>query len=131
MIVRQRAVATLSFFARFAGRSTFSDAFTTSLSSLRHHKLIGISDHIDKSILLSATNNDLSNDDDDCGCATTTATIFSGKPSDSAKILNAREAVRQKQFFTVNGESTKMDDLIGQGTQNNNVSIVVFLRSLG
>lgn len=66
---------------------------------------------------------------EDCGCATTTPTQFSGKPSEKAKSINVREAIRETPFYSVNGERTQMDDVVfGNGQQ---ASVVVFLRSLG
>ena len=62
---------------------------------------------------------------DDCGC-----TQFSGKPSEKAQLLNARQAVRSSTFYTVNGQPTTMDDLIGP-PENGQTSVVVLLRSLG
>jgi hypothetical protein len=67
----------------------------------------------------------LSASTDDCGC-----TQFSGKPSEKAQSLNARQAVRSSTFYTVNGQPTTMDDLIGP-PENGQTSVVVFLRSLG
>lgn len=55
---------------------------------------------------------------------------FEGKPSERAKKLNLREAMRQSSFLDVNGNERNMDDLIG-GPSEGSVSIVVFLRSLG
>mmetsp|Transcript_422 Transcript_422/g.603 ORF Transcript_422/g.603 Transcript_422/m.603 type:complete len:110 (-) Transcript_422:561-890(-) len=60
---------------------------------------------------------------EDCGCATTN---FSGNPSNKAKSINVREAMRGTPFYTVNGDRTQMDDVLGK-----RVSVVVFLRSLG
>ena len=64
----------------------------------------------------------LSTDIPDCGCTT-----FSGKPSDKALAIDPRQAVGAKPIFSVNGEQTNVNDLIGtKGT-----SVVIFLRSLG
>ena len=58
----------------------------------------------------------------DCGC-----TIYSGKPSDKARSLDPRRAIGTSPIFSVNGDQTSIDELIGtRGT-----AIVVFLRSLG
>lgn len=58
----------------------------------------------------------------DCGC-----TIYSGKPSDKARAVDPRRAIGTAPLFSVNGDQTSIDELIGtRGT-----AIVVFLRSLG
>mmetsp|Transcript_21905 Transcript_21905/g.60906 ORF Transcript_21905/g.60906 Transcript_21905/m.60906 type:complete len:119 (+) Transcript_21905:44-400(+) len=64
--------------------------------------------------------------DQDCGCADD-AIVFRGEPSDRAKSLNHREAIQNVPFCNVNGESVTMSGLL----PSDNVSIVVFLRSLG
>lgn len=61
-----------------------------------------------------------------CGCDT----LVSGNPSVKARSIDPREAVRSASFYTVNGERTNMDDLIGKPTTKA-TSIVVFMRSLG
>jgi hypothetical protein len=61
-------------------------------------------------------------------------TIFSGEPTMYAQGLNIRQVIRDGSIFTVNEELVTMDDIIGDpiSTENNNkISIVVFLRSLG
>lgn len=65
---------------------------------------------------------------ENCGCQ---ETIFSGKPSNKARAINPREEIRQKTLFSVNGEQVTMDELIGGPSEEQEVSIVVFLRSLG
>ena len=76
----------------------------------------------------------LSPAEDDCGCGaepTAIATVYSGKRSDRAmEITNIREAIRNRKFYTVNGESLTMDDIIGNPIDDR-VSVVVLLRSLG
>lgn len=66
----------------------------------------------------------LNTDEIDCGCG---PTIFSGKPSDMARNLNPREAIRSGSIFNLDAEEIRMDDLLGKSP----VSIVVFMRSLG
>lgn len=66
--------------------------------------------------------------DENCGCQV--ETVFSGKPSEIARGLNPREAVRDIPFFSVNGDVVTMDDVIGKPGEEK-VSVVVFLRSLG
>ena len=81
------------------------------------------------------TQQNLSTESDDCGCAPATAqTLYSGKPSDRARNdINPREAIRQSTFQNLEGESVTMDDIIGPPTSeiSSPTSIVVFLRSLG
>lgn len=67
-------------------------------------------------------------DDIDCGCQTQVK--FSGNPPEKARTLNHREVLREHQIYNVDGETIKMDQLIGEPTSNQ-VSVVVFLRSLG
>mmetsp|Transcript_32931 Transcript_32931/g.93628 ORF Transcript_32931/g.93628 Transcript_32931/m.93628 type:complete len:130 (+) Transcript_32931:60-449(+) len=67
-------------------------------------------------------------DDIDCGCQTQIK--FSGNPPEKARTLNHREVLREHQIYNVDGETIKMDQLIGEPTSNQ-VSVVVFLRSLG
>lgn len=67
----------------------------------------------------------LSNTDDiDCGCAPTT---FSGKPSDIARNLNPRQAIRNGRIFSLDSEEVRLDTLL----EKSPISIVVFMRSLG
>lgn len=62
--------------------------------------------------------------DEDCGCG---GANVSGAPSEAARALDPRVAIGQSSLFTLNGEETNMNQLIGEtGT-----SLVVFLRSLG
>jgi hypothetical protein len=67
---------------------------------------------------------------DDCGCATA-PTIYSGKPSTYAQSINPRQLLREnnnnKPMYNVDGEEVFINTLLDQ----NKVSIVVFLRSLG
>jgi hypothetical protein len=75
-------------------------------------------------------------DDADCGCGDTGSrtTIFSGKPSNIAKKLNPRQAIRNGSIYNLYGEEVTMDNILvrnDNNNNNNNVSIVVFLRSLG
>lgn len=64
---------------------------------------------------------------EDCGCADV---MFAGEPSDRAKGLDARQAIRNTKIYRVSGEPVLMDDLLGE-PETSGVSIVVFLRSLG
>lgn len=83
----------------------------------------------------------IDDDADDCGCGDTTGdrtpTIFSGKPSNIAKKLNPRQAIRNGSIYNLYGEEVTMDKILvrnnnsNNNNNNNNVSIVVFLRSLG
>lgn len=65
----------------------------------------------------------------DCGCGTPAATntIYSGKPPNKARTIDPRQVIATKPIYTVNGDPTNMDELIG----TSGTSIVVFLRSLG
>jgi len=67
--------------------------------------------------------------DEDCGCSDTV--VFEGEPSDRARNLNAREAVRSHPLYDADGQKIVMDDLIGPPDKKGKPSIVVFLRSLG
>mmetsp|Transcript_4959 Transcript_4959/g.7520 ORF Transcript_4959/g.7520 Transcript_4959/m.7520 type:complete len:127 (+) Transcript_4959:180-560(+) len=69
------------------------------------------------------------NDAEDCGCGT--PMVLSGDPSSKARSLNPREAIRKSTFYTVNGEKTSIDKLVGEPQSDNGVSIVVLLRSFG
>jgi hypothetical protein len=62
----------------------------------------------------------------DCACKTS----FSGSPSEIARKSNPREVIRSDTLFKLSGEAVKIDDLIGEPSSDQ-VSIVVFLRSLG
>jgi hypothetical protein len=64
---------------------------------------------------------------EDCGCADV---MFAGDPSDRAKSIDARQALRNTKIYRVSGEPVLMDDLLGE-PETNGVSIVVFMRSLG
>jgi hypothetical protein len=77
----------------------------------------------------SATACQLSNaaQTEDCGCADV---IFGGDPSDRAKGIDARQAIRNSNIYRVSGEPVLMDDLLGE-PETSGVSIVVFMRSLG
>lgn len=66
--------------------------------------------------------------DNDCGCSRTT---FSGAPSNVAKELNFREAIRKGSIFSLDSDEVKMDDLLENKNGGNSLSVVVFLRSLG
>ena len=66
--------------------------------------------------------------EEDCGCGDTV--ILSGKPSDKARSIDPRQAIRKSSIYTINGEKTNMDNLIGIPKESG-ISIVVFLRSLG
>jgi hypothetical protein len=68
---------------------------------------------------------------DDCGCSPASTIIFSGKPSMEARRSNPRQAIKEatSSLYDVNGESVVLEDLLTKG--NRDVSIVVFLRSLG
>jgi len=75
----------------------------------------------------------LSSEADDCGCDTTntrTRTIFSGNPSNTAKSLNIRQAIRNGSIYDLYGKEVTMNSLLGR-KDDNNLSIVIFLRSLG
>jgi hypothetical protein len=68
---------------------------------------------------------------DDCGCNPASTIIFSGKPSLDARRSNPRQAVKEatSTICDVNGKSVALEDLLTQ--DNRDVSIVIFLRSLG
>lgn len=65
-----------------------------------------------------------STDGEDCGCG---ATTFSGKPSEKALKVDARQSIGANPIYNVNGEQTDINEQIG----NSGTAIVVFLRSLG
>ena len=68
-------------------------------------------------------------DDDDCGCSTTTTTttIYSGKLPNKARTMDLRRVIGTQSIYTVNGDATTMNELIG----TSGTAVVVFLRSLG
>ncbi|KAG7355842.1 hypothetical protein IV203_000528 [Nitzschia inconspicua] len=75
----------------------------------------------------------LSTIDQDCGCGPTpNKIVFSGKPSDAAKRSNPRQVIKEAtaSIYDVNGKSVLLEDLL-LNQNDNHVSIVVFLRSLG
>ncbi len=57
-------------------------------------------------------------------------TIFEGKPTERALNLDIRQEVAKSSFFTVNGDTVTMNELLGEPSSSG-VSVVVFLRSLG
>jgi hypothetical protein len=65
----------------------------------------------------------------DCGCGD--SVILSGRPSDKARSLDPRQAIRKNSIYTVDGLETNMDELIGAPGDTTAVSIVVLMRSLG
>jgi hypothetical protein len=65
---------------------------------------------------------------EDCRCADV---MFAGDPSDRAKGMDARQAIRNSNIYRVSGEPVLMDDLLGAPESKSGVSIVVFMRSLG
>ena len=79
----------------------------------------------------------------DCGC--NSKVILSGKPTPEAKAVNARQIMSHYSVKDAMGHDVRMDDLLlrrvgdapsasSRGNDNNSnddVSIVVFLRSLG
>ena len=65
----------------------------------------------------------------DCGCSD--SIVYSGEPSDRAKSLDARQAIRASTFYNVNGDLVTFDQLIGTPESNTKPVIAVFLRSLG
>ena len=78
------------------------------------------------------------NSDSDCGCQT----VFTGKPSDVARNgINHRQVIAKVPLYKIDGSSTTIDDVIGDvgGNDDDNdvntnakqISLVVFLRSLG
>jgi hypothetical protein len=68
---------------------------------------------------------------DDCGCSPDSTIVFSGKPSNEARRSNPRKAIKDatSSIYDVNGKVVALEDLLTKG--NRDVSIVVFLRSLG
>ena len=64
---------------------------------------------------------------DDCGCD---QVIMSGKPADKARALNAREVIGKFSVVDAQGQQVAMNDLVGKESSDD-VSVVVFLRSLG
>jgi len=119
-MLRKQAVAALVM-ATLLAQSTFTDAFTT-LNTPSRSCFRETSDPTSVTVSLSS-----SSVKEDCGCQ---ETLFSGKPSEVAKNLNAREAIRKQKIFSVSGEDLRIDDLIGTPADGK-TSIVVFLRSLG
>ena len=71
---------------------------------------------------------------EDCGCddaVVPTITTYSGKPgSEALEIPDLRAAIQSPLIFNVNGERLRIDDVIG-APDDDLVSVVVFLRSLG
>jgi hypothetical protein len=74
---------------------------------------------------------------DDCGCSSPLpppppllATRYGGEPSPAARALDAREALRGRAVYRLDGSAALVDDLIGKPDQET-TSVVVFLRSLG
>jgi hypothetical protein len=63
--------------------------------------------------------------DIDCGCS---KTLYSGKPSDDARTVDARSVIGDLPIFSVHGGSTSVNDQLGM---HQCTSVVVFLRSLG
>jgi|Transcript_24425 hypothetical protein len=57
-------------------------------------------------------------------------TIFEGKPTERALNLDIRQEVAKSSFFSVNGDTVTMNELLGEPSSCG-VSVVVFLRSLG
>jgi hypothetical protein len=80
-----------------------------------------------------------SNIEEDCGCAT--PTIYTGKPSDEARnSINHRNVISKLPIYKIDGTETTIDDILlpsdgndggNDSGDNDNVSLVVFLRSLG
>ena len=62
-----------------------------------------------------------------CGCG---EVVMSGKPTDKAKAVNAREVIGKYSVSNASGRKVAMNDLVGK-QDSGDVSIVVFLRSLG
>ena len=69
-------------------------------------------------------------DTEECGCQQEVAVQFDGVPTEAARKLDHRQALRQHPIYSSSGVSFTMDDLIGEPNKGQ-VSIVVFLRSLG
>lgn len=74
-------------------------------------------------------------DDDDCGCASPAATIYTGNPSSAAqRNINHRAVLSNAPIYSVDGTQTSLDGIIGtidENETNQQISMVVFLRSLG
>ena len=68
---------------------------------------------------------------EDCGCET----VYSGKPSDSAREnLDHRDVIAKVPLFRIDGSQTTIDEIIGDANDSANkdrTSLVVFMRSLG
>lgn len=64
---------------------------------------------------------------EDCGCD---EVVMSGKPTDKAKALNARDVIGRYSVSNAKGDPIETNNLIGK-EDCNGVSIVCFLRSLG
>ena len=77
---------------------------------------------------MSNTNTAAAAQTEDCGCAD--VVMYAGDPSDRAKDINARQAIRNTKIYRVSGEAVLMDELLGE-PDTSGVSIVVFMRSLG
>ena len=63
----------------------------------------------------------------DCGCDD--APLLLGKPTDEAKAIDAQKIMTEYSVLNAQGESVAMKDLLS--SKKGDVSIVVFLRSLG
>ena len=77
------------------------------------------------SVAAAATSTDFG---EDCGCG-----IFLGDPPERVRTgLDVREAIRTKNFYTISGDETNMDELIGEPNASSaRPSIVVLVRFLG
>ncbi len=85
-----------------------------------------------KSSLVSVQSNASNSvEEADCGC--TIPTVYSGKPSNEAREnINYRAAIATEPIYTVDGEQTSIDEIIGSSSANpTRTSLVVFMRSLG
>ena len=67
-------------------------------------------------------------DTEGCGCQV--AVQFDGVPTEAARKLDHRQAIRQHPVYSSSGKAYNMDDLIGEPNMGQ-ISVVVFLRSLG
>lgn len=64
----------------------------------------------------------------DCGCQVSVR--FDGVPTEAARTVNHRDAIRRHPVYSAKGTSCQMDDLIGR-PDDGQIAVVVFLRSLG
>mmetsp|Transcript_23760 Transcript_23760/g.42892 ORF Transcript_23760/g.42892 Transcript_23760/m.42892 type:complete len:112 (+) Transcript_23760:374-709(+) len=102
--------------ASVAMAMSYTLAFTTQVSRGTNGFVATISKPIRLAALGSST--------EDCGCG---GAILDGKPSDRARSIDPRQAIRNASFLNLNGGTVTFDEILDPS----GVSVVVFLRSFG